>query len=848
MHTTVSTKIQSGAAPTSTTVTGWTLHARGSLDAVPADARAALAGGLPVPGTMTALAVLVDAGLAGDVTVNATEEDVAWVGATAWEYRATVPRPAGVDRAELVMEGIDTVGRVLVDGRVRLEVADMFRRHVVDLSDTLAGTSETPAPAGHWDLRVEVDPALPIAQAAQELNPLPRADMYELPYNQVRKMACSFGWDWGPVTLTAGLWKPVLLRAWSGARLEDVRMSGGWADGALLRVAVAASGDASDIAVHIRAVAGDRDGETNAPLTVLALTDGVADAEVSVPTAAAWHPVGLGEQPLYDVTLQLLDASGAVLDSTTRRLGFRDIVVRQEPDATGSSFELIVNGTRVWTRGFNWIPPHVLPETVGRPQLRHLITEAIAAGANLLRVWGGGVFESDDFYDLCDELGVMVWQDFPFACAAYPEDPRTVEQVRGEIADAVARLGHRTSLVLWCGCNENLWGYEDWGWKESLDGRPWGAAYYHDILPTALAALDGSRPYVPGSPFSPGEEHPNDPTVGTTHHWDTWNQLDLTAFDSKTTRFAAEFGWQAPAGWPVLTRALGGEPTGADDPRLPRLQKAFEGMQSLGRGVQNHLPDAPTDGRGWYLATQLVQARAVRASIGRFRSLHDSCSGAVWWQLDDCWPALSWSVLDVAGARKLSWYAMREVLSARAVLPTAPSSPHALTLVNDTREDWDVAVTVTVATTAGAVLDARTSSVRVPALGHLEVGPPEGMAAGGDVVLVDAGDRRGARWLGTDIELGNAEAAVELTFGSRDAGAVTVEVRAEGLVRDLVLLAETDARLPDAVVDDQLLTLLPGETATFTVTAARAGELDAQEWAALLGASGPLAVTVPATA
>lgn len=828
--------------PLRSAVGGWTLHLREPVDQVPDHVHQALEGGLDVGEPVTALAALVRAGLVGDVTVDATEEEVAWVGATGWEYRTQVERPTGADHAELVLEGIDTVGRVLVDGEVLLEVANMFRRHVVDLTPVLEHSGEV------LDVRVQLDPALPVAAAAEARNPLPRADVYELPYNQVRKMACSFGWDWGPVTQTAGLWRPVVLHAWSGARLEQVRVRGGWNEGAVLGLTVRASGEADHVRIDVRPVHGSevRDDLDDGPVCVLPLRDGAASADLSLPRVRRWQPVGLGEQPLYDVVLELCDEQGRVLDTAVRRTGFRSVRVRQEPDAAGSSFELLVDGQRVWVRGFNWIPPHVLPETVTRAQVRHLVTEAVAAGANLLRVWGGGVLESEDFYDVCDELGVMVWQDFPFACAAYPEDPGTAHEVGLEVVDAVDRLGHRASLVMWCGCNENLWGFEDWGWKESLDGRAWGSGYYHDLIPRLLAEHDGTRSYVPGSPFSPGDVHPNDPGTGTTHHWDTWNQLDLVAFEEKTSRFAAEFGWQAPAGWPVLVRAIGSEPTGADDPRTVRLQKAFEGMASLARGVADHLPDAPTDGRGWYLATRLVQARAIRSSIGRFRSLHDTCSGAIWWQLDDCWPAMSWSVLDVAGGRKLGWYAMREVLSARTVLPSSPVAG-AVTAVNDLAEAWEVDATIRHVGPDGAVLTEGRRRYVVPPRGHLTIGADEGGVSGAAAVVVDVDGRRTCRWLQPDLDLENRSAQVEIDVTPSEAGGVAIRVVAHHLVRDLVLLAETDDRLPDARVDDQLLTLLPGESATFTVTAGAASTLSSTDWSHLLAASGPLQVTTRPT-
>ncbi|MCL3862333.1 hypothetical protein [Actinotalea sp. K2] len=836
--------------PQLTTVADWTLRVRGPLDTVPESLRPRLARGLAVTTPVTALGALVAAGLVPDVTVDAREAEVQWVAATAWELRTTVARPTTGAAARLVLHGVDTVGRVVVDGVVRAEVENMFVRHEVEL-DLVAPVAADHNGEPAWDVRVELDPVLPVATAAEAENPLPRPLMYVLPYNQVRKMACSFGWDWGPVTMAAGLWRPVDLEVWDGPRWQDVLLSTGWTGthGTLTLSATATDG-ASTAQVRVRAA-----GETAAGRVVgtLPVVDSAVAGEVPVPDVLPWHPVGSGDQPLYDVTVELLGETGEVLDRQERRTGFRTVTLRQDSDAQGRSFEIHVNGRRIWARGYNWIPPHVLPEVVTKDWIRHLVGEAVDSGANILRVWGGGVVESPDFYDVCDELGVMVWQDFQFACAPYPEDEVTRAHVADEVREAVRSVGHRVSLVLWCGCNENLWGYVDWGWQEILADRPWGDVYYYDVIPGILGELDPARPYIPGSPFSPDPTlHPNDPTQGTTHHWDTWNALDYTAFDGKTTRFAAEFGWQGPASWPVLVRGLGGEPTGLHDPKLLRLQKAERGTESLVRGIEAHVPDV-TDGRSWFLAAQLVQARAVRASIGRFRSLHDACSGAIWWQLDDDWPALSWSVLDVAGRRKLSWYAMREVLSPRAVLPTAPDEAAALTLVNDTDEAWETIVLVTAVSLTTGALGRREGAVVVPAQGHAVVRYDDALPEGTDAVVVDAGGLRSARWLRPDLDLGAPSATATLRVRSRTAstgtvsgepGTVELEVRAGTVVRDLVLLAETDPRLADVVVDAQLITLLPDETVTFTVRGQQVTEIPDADWAGLLALAGPLEVSV----
>ncbi|NTW38469.1 MAG: glycoside hydrolase family 2 protein [Cellulomonadaceae bacterium] len=811
-------------------LTAWHL-ALATPEIAPPAARHAVEGGFAarVPGSV--LGTLVAAGLVPDVTVDGTEEQVAWPSAGTWSYHASVPRSGSGDRVRLVFEGIDTVATIRVDGRAVCEPDDMFHRWEVDL-----GVDDEP---GQWEVDVELRPALPVASAAEAAHPLPRSDSYELPYNQIRKMACSFGWDWGPTTLTCGLWRPVVVERSRGARLTQLLLTPDWEGHAILRGEVTIDGDASAVRVRVVGLGCDA-----APLVdlVVQLDRGVARLDLTVPEALPWDVAGYGDQALYVAVVEVLDAKDEVVDVARRQVGFRRVEVRTVADDDGRSFAIIVNGTRVWARGFNWIPPHVLPEAVTRDRVRALVSQAAQTGAVMLRVWGGGVVESEDFYDVCDELGMLVWQDSSFACAAYAEDEAQVARVRREVRDAVVRVGHRASLAVWCGNNENLWGYEDWGWKDRLGDRPWGSGLYHQVIPDELANLDPTRPYVPGSPFSPDPgHHPNDPGQGTTHHWDTWNDIDYTAFEIKRSRFASEFGWQAPATWPTLIDAIGGEPTGADDPRLERLQKAAGGMAKLARGVTEHLPQLPTDIHGWYLATQLVQARALRAAIGRFRSLHDSCSGALWWQLDDCWPALSWSVVDVAGRRKLAWWAAAEVMAPRAILPTAHSDPGGLTLVNDTSSSWRATGALRVLSAAGDVLQSRHVEVDVASDGHavLSPGALPPSAAG---VMADVDGRRAVRWLGPDHELPVRAARVRVRIDRAAPAVVRIEVEALDLVRDLVLLAEIHPRLRDSQVDHQLIQLIPGEVAVFGVTAAGAASLADLAWFGLLKAGTPLEI------
>jgi len=827
---------------TSRPITEWTLELIGVAAGVgvPDRVSQALRGGtsVRVPGSVHT--DLMDAGLIRDIAVDGVEDDDLWISRARWRYRTTVERPpAPFARAVIAFEGIDTVGTVLVNDEPRLPVRDMFRTHEIDITAELAGGPVTVA--------VELDSALEAAEAAQALDPLPRPDIYPMPYNQVRKMACSFGWDWGPATVTAGLWRPVTLTTWTSARLEDVRVATRAGTEPGLSVRATATGRPDTLRVRLVGPTGqDQDGpdgdrDRNRPVleASVAVRGTAAELDLPVPGAGIWNPVGHGPQPLYDVEVDLLDGAGRVLDRQVRRVGFREVRLVQTPDADGVSCELHVNGRRLWVRGLNWIPDDPFPHRIDRDRLRTRIGQAVATGANLLRVWGGGVFESEDFYDLCDELGVLVWQDFLFACAAYPEDTGTRAEVTAEAEDNVRRLRHRASLAVWAGCNENLWAFHDWGWQETLAGRPWGLRYYTELLPEVVSRLDGTRPYVPGSPFSPGPEHPNDPSAGSMHIWDVWNDLDWPAYADHTPRFAAEFGWQASANWSTISRGVGGpEHVDVADPALELHQKAGEGMRKLQRGLGWHLPSAPTRGVEWVYATQLVQAGAVRFGIGHLRSRHDVCSGAVWWQHNDIWPAVSWSLVDVAGRRKLAWYAMREVFAPRAALLTGGRRDAAVTLVNDTPEEWGARVTIRVLRPDGSCEAREELAATVPALGHLRLSPagvlPPGSldgTRGGQLVVVEVDGTRSVLWLASDLQVKLPDHRLRLDRVVAEDGGVRLEVVAQSLLKDLVLMA--DVQVAGAEVDRQLLTLLPGERAAFRVSGAGVRDVADDRWTGL---------------
>lgn len=426
---------------------------------------------------------LLAAGLIPDPYLDDNETRLTWIGRTAWRYETVFDwSPTGHERTDLVCEGLDTVALIELNGQRIGETANMHRSYRFDVAGALR--------EGENRLSVTFDSPYAYAERVRaELGDRPGA--YAEPYPFIRKMACNFGWDWGPTLVTSGIWRPIGLHAWSGVRIADVRPLVSLHD-ATARVDVHVKVDGG-AAAEVTASLGEVSGQARIPA---GRTDAVITLEV--PDPALWWPRGHGDQPLHELVVTAGD------DVWRRDIGLREVRLRTDDGA----FTLAVNGVDVFLRGVNWIPDDCFPTRVGRDRYAARLAQACEAGVNLVRVWGGGLYESEDFYDLCDRLGLMVWQDFPFACAAYPEEDPIGAEVAAEAREQVTRLTPHPSLVLWCGNNENIQGHAEWGWRERLQDRSWGAGFYLETLPRIVAELDPTRPYWPGSPYSGSADLP----------------------------------------------------------------------------------------------------------------------------------------------------------------------------------------------------------------------------------------------------------------------------------------------------------------------------------------------------
>jgi len=601
-------------------------------------------------------------GLIEDPFYRDHEPKLQWIGKTDWEYRTDfeVTRALlGRRHLELVFDGLDTYAEVFLNERPLLSADNMFRTWRVDAKRALR--------AGRNTLRVL------FRSPINEVLPRMKGLGYELPAvndqgektsPHTRKAPYHYGWDWGPRFVTSGVWRPVRLEAWDEARLRDLHVVQNHVDRSAAQltaeVEVAAAGDADAVIL----VEDPKDRRVSARQTVR-LSAGLNRfaLKLTIPDPQLWWPAGMGSQRLYTLRARLLSGDGRkVSDELSTRVGLRTVELRQRPDEAGKSFTFIVNGVPVFAKGANWVPADSFPTRVTRERYRQLLESARDANMNMLRVWGGGYYEADDFYELCDELGLLVWQDFMFACSMYPGDEKFLEGVRAEATDNVRRLRNHPSVALWCGNNEVETAWHHWGWKQRLPAKLWDdyKKLFHGVLPEVVAEHDPARAYWPSSPSSNLEEDADSQRMGDIHYWEVWHaSKPFSEYERQRPRFMSEYGFQSfPSIETVNSYTVPGDHN-IESPVMLAHQKHPRGNQLIREYMLREYPE-PKDFESFLYVSQVLQAEGIRVGAEHLRRIMPHNMGSLYWQLNDCWPVASWSSIDYFGRWKaLQHYARR---------------------------------------------------------------------------------------------------------------------------------------------------------------------------------------------
>ncbi len=686
-----------------------------------------------VPGDVHS--ALIAAGRIEDPFYSTNEFACAWVEEREWWYRLRFD--GGAAQAEdihdrLIFHGLDTFARVYLNGELLGEHANMFHAAIFNVSG-------------------KVNPGVPNTLAICFDPPLRRIEGRALPEGYwgrnpkralMRKAQFGYGWDWGPRLPTIGIWRGVERQQHAGARIKSVQfrteildLEAKWAQ---IAVTVEIERLASNVGeLSARVILGPRSGHEETTRAVRGKTlklgkNTRGTVRIEVKNPEVWWTHDFGKPALYDLSVRLQGVdSGPSLDTYETTVGIRTITLDQSVDTAEPGtrfFRFVLNGVPIFAKGADWIPAHSFVGTVDRAHYQMLLERAREANMNMIRVWGGGLYEKPAFYKLCDELGILIWQDFMFACATYPEDDAFAEAVEAEARAVVRRLRNHPCLALWCGNNENQWidGQAHW---EQMRAVP-GARFYHEVLPRVVAELDPSRPYWPGSPYG-GSDY-NSMEDGNRHNWHVWHGAQprrfgeapvvdrspegvaFTHYAEDMGRFISEFGMHAAPVLETLRRNIPPEGLVYNSPEM--LHRNKDTPKNKGDNLMITCTGLPRDLDEYIDFSMITQAEGLKFGIEHFRRRKPHCSGTLFWQLNDCWPGLSWSVLDFYGFGKAGYYyARRFYAPVIASFRAEEDGTVSLWIVNDTLEAIEDTVMLRLARFGGGDLYRQETAVRAAA-------------------------------------------------------------------------------------------------------------------------------------
>lgn len=659
-----------------------------------------------------------------DPFVADNELKVMWVAETDWEYRRAFTVEEGLlaePNLVLVCDGLDTIADVYINGTYLGHAENMFRRWEWTVKDLLK--------AGENEIRIVFGSPVRFITARQAQLPLVGGgDIPGGPH--LRKAPCHWGWDWGPKLPPIGIWKDIRLEGFA-ARLEDVHLRQRFEDDGSVTVTAdvaAESAPGAELTASLEIVHpdGSRQSVEESLFWFEDDTEQSCNLQLPITHPQLWWPNGYGPeraegQPLYDVEVTLKKGE-IILDRRTCKIGLRTIELRQEPDQWGREFTFYVNGVRLFAKGADWIPADSFPTRLTPAHLEHLIRSAAEAHMNMLRVWGGGYYPEETFYDLCDRYGLLVWQDFMFACGIYPADADFFENVRIEAIENIRRLRHRASLALWCGNNEMEQGWCDWGWNKPDDPlnqrlKDGYDRMFHQMLPELLEVEDPDHPYWPSSASSNTPfQDANGQAQGDCHYWDVWHgRKPFTAYRTQFPRFMSEFGFQALP--PLKTIATYADPA---DWNMTSYIMEHHQRSGSGNGLMiAQMTDTfrmPKDFASLVYLSLVLQAEGIRYGVEHWRRNRNRVSGTLIWQLNDCWPVASWSSLDYYGRWKALHYAAKRFYAPLLLSVADYGKTMKVHVTSDLVEPVDVTVRWRLETLDGKILQKGEQFVRALAL------------------------------------------------------------------------------------------------------------------------------------
>ena len=686
----------------------WTLRKSGDENTITAN----------VPGDV--YRDLLEAGEIPDPFVRDNENELQWIGQSDWVYTRTFDVPAELlahDAVRLTCEGLDTFATISVNGQEVAKTDNMFRTWEWDVKDSLRTGDNT--------IQIHFESTFPYIEKRDAEHPIfnggaRKPKLKAANHGWVRKEQCNYGWDWGIKAVTCGIWRSIDLIAFNTARLEDIeiRQDHGTPGTVGLNVNISTE-KLQDAALDATITVRKDDSQVATEITAIENGGGMAHLRIENPEL--WWPNGMGEQPLYEVTVELRDGRN-VLDTASRRIGLRTLRLDRHDDEWGESFQFAVNGVPFFAKGANWIPADGILSRMTPERYRQLVADAAAANMNMLRVWGGGIYEDDSFYNACDQLGICIWQDFMFACSAYPTfDEGFIENVKHEAHDNVRRLRHHPCLALWSGNNEleqmNL--ASDEGWK--AERMPWDeyVRLFDHLLGGIVTELNPEVDYWPSSPHSPRGDRTdhNNPTCGDAHLWDVWHRKQpFEWYRNCTHRFNSEFGFQSfPEPKTVATY------TAPEDRNITSWVMEHHQRSGIGNTtIMQYMCDwfrIPVGFEKTLWTSQILQGMAIKYACEHWRRSMPRGMGTLYWQLNDTWQVASWSSIDYLGRWKALHYMARHFFAPLMIsgLEDPENGTVEIHVTNDLQTKAEGTVKWTVTDLTGHVIHKSASDFSQPA-------------------------------------------------------------------------------------------------------------------------------------
>ncbi|MDX8047141.1 glycoside hydrolase family 2 protein [Gracilibacillus sp. S3-1-1] len=555
------------------------------------------------------------------------------------------------ENISICFHGIDTVAEVSINDQFVAKTENMHRVYEWDIKPYLE--------LGENELQVTLYSPLNYIKEKQADDPLIGVHHAVEGFQHLRKSHSMFGWDWGPKIPDLGIWRDVELLAWNENRISRVHVKQDHSDtqdqvNVSVEVDLEKEPDGIETAVLLTSPKGKK------REIICMQTDKRKSFSLIVDNPTLWWPAGYGEQSLYSIEV-ILKKDGKVIDKQTKQIGLRTIYVRHEKDQWGKSFEFVINGYPLFMKGANYIPEDNLLPRLSKQRTERLIEDSVAANFNMIRVWGGGHYPEDYFYELCDQHGIIVWQDFMFACSVYPMNDDFKKNVIQEASTQIKRLRHHACLGIWCGNNEVEEAMEYWGWPKREDWRESYIELFERDLRDQVAIHDPQTFYWPSSPSSGGSfDNPKDPNVGDVHYWDVWHgQKPFTDYRNYHFRFCSEFGFQS---FPSL-KTVETFTVPEDRNIFSRIMEKHQKNDDANGKILYYLSENflyPKNFDTLLYTSQLLQAEAIKYGVEHWRRNLGRCMGALYWQLNDCWPVASWSSIDYFGRWKaLHYYAKK---------------------------------------------------------------------------------------------------------------------------------------------------------------------------------------------